>query len=36
MFLDFHLGFCGLRFHSTNSSVGELFLDDFHDNFEVL
>ena len=31
-FLDFHLGFCGLRFHSTNSSVVEFFLDGFHDN----
>ena len=31
MFLDFHLGFCVLRFQSTNSNVVELFLDDFHD-----
>ena len=31
MFLDFYLRFCGLRFQSTNSSVVELFLDDFHD-----
>ena len=31
-FLDVHLGFCGLRFQSTNSSVVELFLDDFHDD----
>ena len=30
-FLDFHLGCCGLMFQSTNSSVVELFLDDFHD-----
>ena len=31
MFLDFHLRFCGLRLQSTNSSVVELFFDDFHD-----
>ena len=30
--LEFHLGFCGLRFQSTNSSVVELSLDDFHDD----
>ena len=24
-FLDFHLGFCGMRFQTTNSSVVELF-----------
>ena len=30
--LGFHPGFCGLRFQSTNSSVVELFLDDFHDD----
>ena len=32
MFLDFHLRFCVLRFPSTNSSVVELFLVEFHVN----
>ena len=32
VFLDFHLGFCGLRLQTTNSSILELFLDDFHDD----
>ena len=33
MFLDFHLRFCVLRFHSTNLSVVELFLDEFQVDF---
>ena len=35
-FLDFHLGFCGMRFQITNSSVVELFCVRFHVVFEVL
>ena len=32
-FLDFHLGFCGMRFQTTNTSIMELFLNEFHDEF---
>ena len=35
-FLDFNLGFCGMNFQITNSSVVELFLVRFHVVFEVL
>ena len=31
-FLDFHLRFWVLKFQSINSSILELFLDDFHDD----
>ena len=32
-FLDFHLGFGYMKFQITNSSVVELFLDEFHVGF---
>ena len=35
-FLDFHLGFCGMRFQTTNTSVMEWFLMTFMLIIEVL
>ena len=35
-FLDFHLGFCGMRFQTTNTSIMELFWMNSMINFEEL